>query len=507
MGTDSNTYVAIDFDGTIVKHEFPQIGELLPGVAGVIAKLSNVAGVKLILLTMRSDTQEHDFLTQAVDFCRRNGIEFWAVNENPEQECWTSSRKVYAHYYIDDTAVGVPLKTTPGDRPWVDWAAIEDYFDNVFGKNFGEQELNKAQSVTARSTFTKKDTTGFEKQSHGGYARTNSVTNETHFVAPKNFPGAVVTEITNGKSTKYKSRYGALKLDKYPPDSVAFVDIIENMFGDHDTHWLLKWNEEGDNFYAGTQVYEKYLDDPEFYPMQQYLLTWRKYLQKMVNHIRRPSSEADFVENMYELFVSQGYFTEKLAELRVHDVTVGDRSWSFDGRTIKMTQEVFDLADKLLFMKDSMAYVFSYRSGNEAFKQVQGFEDIQLCIEASKFKLLYGLLVQLHDEQMLKGINDEDFALSYMSSVSKEPAKLYKQSIEEFWRSIPFEAIKQYLFSHQSKGEGDPHLAKIEVFCEDIVTGTLNFPAHLDIVQTPFDEQFSNTFFGKVKYAHMPSLS
>lgn len=509
MNPDSAIYIAIDFDGTLVKHEFPRIGELLPDAVRVIGKLSNVAGVKLILLTMRSDTLDGAYLSDAVDFCKRNGIEFWKHNENPDQEEWTSSRKVHAHYIIDDTAVGIPLKTSPGDRPWVDWNAVEKYFDNVFGKNFGEVPLNKAQAVIARTTFTKKPTTGFELQDHAGYARTNAATNETHFVAPKKFPNeiAVGSNNSNGKSTKYQTIYEALKLNKYPPDSVAHADLIENMYGDHNTHWLLKWPEDGDSFYAGTDQYKKYLDDPEFYPLQRYLLEWRSYLQNMANRIRRPETEADFVEAMYELFVSQGNFTEKLAHVRVHDITVGDRSWTMGNRTIKMTQEVFDFADKLLFMKDSLAYVFSYKHQNEPFKQSEGFEEIQLCIKCNKFKLLYGLLVELHDHQMLKGINDKKSALSYMSSVSKEPAKIFHQSIEEYWESIPFEAIKQYLLAQPSKGEGEPHLAEIELFCEDLVTGTLNFPAHLDIIQSPFDESFSNTFFGKVEYANMPSLS
>jgi len=506
MNPDSAIYIAIDFDGTIVKHEFPRIGELLPGATRVIGKLSNVAGVRLILLTMRSDIPEASYLTDAVDFCRRNGIEFWRHNENPDQEEWTSSRKVHSHFLIDDTAVGVPLKTTAGDRPWVDWEAVEVYFNNIFGENFGEVPLSKAQPVTARSTFTKKPTTGFETQSHGGYVRTNAVTNESHFVAPKTFPNEKAIA-PNHKSTKYSTIYGALQLNQYPPDNVAQVDIIENMFGDHNTHWLLKWPENSDSFYAGSDQYKNYLDDPEFYPLQRYLLEWRAYLQSMANRIRKPKSEADFVEAMYELFVSQGNFTEKLARLRVHDVTVGDRSWSFGGRTVKMTKEVFDFADKLLYMKDSLAYVFSYKSGNEAFKQSEGFEEIKLCIQCNKFKLLYGLLVELHDHHLLKGIKDKTVALSYLSSVTKAAAKLFHQSIEEYWASIPFEPIKQYLFAQPSNGEGEPHLAEIELFCEGIVAATLNFPTHLDIYQSPFDESFLNTFFGKVKYAHMPSLS
>lgn len=85
------------------------------------------AGALLILLTMRSDGK-HDgaTLTEAVEFCRKNGIEFWQVNTNVEQDTWTNSRKVYAHAYIDDAAVGCPLLENPrsNGRPYVDWDVV-----------------------------------------------------------------------------------------------------------------------------------------------------------------------------------------------------------------------------------------------------------------------------------------------------------------------------------------------------------------------------------------------
>ena len=50
-----------------------------------------------------------------------------AVNNNPEQRSWTQSPKVFANLYIDDAALGIPLKTLPtATRPFVDWQAVRE---------------------------------------------------------------------------------------------------------------------------------------------------------------------------------------------------------------------------------------------------------------------------------------------------------------------------------------------------------------------------------------------
>jgi hypothetical protein len=116
--------VAIDFDGTIVEHRYPDIGLPVPGAIRWMKEFQ-AAGAKLILLTMRGDSkQQGTTLTAAVEYCRKNGVEFFAVNGNPEQDSWTESRKVYAHAYIDDAAVGCPLIPAIHGRAMADWDAV-----------------------------------------------------------------------------------------------------------------------------------------------------------------------------------------------------------------------------------------------------------------------------------------------------------------------------------------------------------------------------------------------
>jgi hypothetical protein len=120
--------VAVDFDGTIAEHEFPDIGAAVPGAFKWLKKWQ-AAGARLVLWTMRDDMRCESFgpvLTQAVEFCRRNGVEFWGVNGNPEQKSWTQSPKAYANVYVDDAAFGCPLMPSRKNsgRPMVNWAVV-----------------------------------------------------------------------------------------------------------------------------------------------------------------------------------------------------------------------------------------------------------------------------------------------------------------------------------------------------------------------------------------------
>lgn len=114
--------IAVDFDGTCVTHEFPEVGGDI-GAVPVLKRLTD-EGHKLILWTMRSGPT----LTDATDWFAENGIPLYGVQRNPSQDEWTSSPKAYAQLYIDDAALGCPLVFPCGERPYVDWEAVEQYF-------------------------------------------------------------------------------------------------------------------------------------------------------------------------------------------------------------------------------------------------------------------------------------------------------------------------------------------------------------------------------------------
>lgn len=115
--------IAVDFDGTCVTHEFPEIGKEI-GAVPVLRFLVN-HGHQIVLNTMRSPRDGHrDVLREAVKWFEKHRIVLHGVNENPDQKNWTTSPKVYAHLYIDDASLGTPLITNRHERPFVDWMGI-----------------------------------------------------------------------------------------------------------------------------------------------------------------------------------------------------------------------------------------------------------------------------------------------------------------------------------------------------------------------------------------------
>ena len=114
-------YIAIDFDGTCVAHDYPRIGKDI-GAIPVLKRLVD-AGHKLLLNTMRSDLK----LVDAVNWFNLNGIPLEDIRKHPQQNRWTSSTKCYANLYIDDAALGCPLvyDADISDRPFVDWKEVE----------------------------------------------------------------------------------------------------------------------------------------------------------------------------------------------------------------------------------------------------------------------------------------------------------------------------------------------------------------------------------------------
>ena len=126
MAKDKGCVIAVDFDGTCVEHNYPAIGMDVEGAVDVLRTL-NKHGHRIILNTMRSGQR----LEAAVRWFRDRKIELWAVNRNPEQEQWTSSPKVYADIYIDDSALGCPLIFLEGvRRPVVNWSKVRQLLES-----------------------------------------------------------------------------------------------------------------------------------------------------------------------------------------------------------------------------------------------------------------------------------------------------------------------------------------------------------------------------------------
>ena len=122
--------IAVDFDGTIVEHKYPAIGGELLFAFATLKELQK-QGHKLILWTYRSGKE----LTEAVEYCKQNGIEFYAVNKSYPEEVYDDSisRKVNAEIFIDDRNFG----------GFSGWSKIWEKFSSGKALEMEKPQLNK----------------------------------------------------------------------------------------------------------------------------------------------------------------------------------------------------------------------------------------------------------------------------------------------------------------------------------------------------------------------------
>ena len=98
--------IAVDFDGTIVEHRYPEIGEEKPFATETLKMLIKERH-KLILWTVRTG----DLLDEAIEWCRQRGVEFYATNkdypeERPDNNPHYSRKLNTIDYFIDDRNIG-----------------------------------------------------------------------------------------------------------------------------------------------------------------------------------------------------------------------------------------------------------------------------------------------------------------------------------------------------------------------------------------------------------------
>lgn len=113
MDLNGNQIIAVDFDGTLCKQAWPEIGEANTRLIDHLRQ-RKAGGARLILWTNR----EGDLLKAAVEWCERWGLTFDAINANlPEMIALYNNdcRKINADIYIDDKAVNpIPYRQAAG---------------------------------------------------------------------------------------------------------------------------------------------------------------------------------------------------------------------------------------------------------------------------------------------------------------------------------------------------------------------------------------------------------
>lgn len=135
--------IAVDFDGTIVEHKYPKIGEPIPFAIETLKHMQE-DGHRLLMWSVR----EGELLQEAIDYVESKGLVFYAYNKNhPEEKYEDAARKLNADIFIDDRNVGgLP-----------DWGLI---YQSIKAAEQGEMTFNYAilnQAQASTNPYRKKN--------------------------------------------------------------------------------------------------------------------------------------------------------------------------------------------------------------------------------------------------------------------------------------------------------------------------------------------------------------
>lgn len=119
--------ILVDFDGTVVRHDYPNIGKENEHAVEVLKKWTSEYNVGIILHTMR----DGELLKAAADWFAEKGVPLYGIGRNPTQDNWTKSLKAYGLFCIDDINVGCPLIYEKGQRPRVDWLRVNEIVEPI----------------------------------------------------------------------------------------------------------------------------------------------------------------------------------------------------------------------------------------------------------------------------------------------------------------------------------------------------------------------------------------
>lgn len=123
--------IYLDFDGTVVEHQYPALGLPNEGCFEVLKKLQS-AGHEIILNTYRANISK-DALLLAIMYLNQNKIIHPIKNIAPKKIApkpwnWDYFKK-HDLIYIDDICEGIPLKPAKNaEYDIVDWKKLDKEF-------------------------------------------------------------------------------------------------------------------------------------------------------------------------------------------------------------------------------------------------------------------------------------------------------------------------------------------------------------------------------------------
>ena len=129
--------IYLDFDGTIVEHQYPAIGQINTGCLAIVDKLGK-AGHEIVINTMRVEYDDK-LLTDAIEFINhsmtnlKNNTQVYSFTHtnhkyDPTKWDWSLHLKT-ERIFVDDVCEGIPLKDAiSSNKPMVDWDKLDVEF-------------------------------------------------------------------------------------------------------------------------------------------------------------------------------------------------------------------------------------------------------------------------------------------------------------------------------------------------------------------------------------------
>lgn len=117
--------LAVDFDGSIVEHEYPQIGKLKDNVKEVLNQL-HTWGFSIVIWTCRYSFKD---LGEMRLFLNLNRIPYDEINGNIDKGGFDPYPKIFADYYFDDR--NYPPVSIDGKY----WLGVLDFCRKIYEEN------------------------------------------------------------------------------------------------------------------------------------------------------------------------------------------------------------------------------------------------------------------------------------------------------------------------------------------------------------------------------------
>jgi len=136
----ASAVIAVDFDNTITKNGYPEVGEEILGAVAALKFMKERLDCAIVLWTCRN-AKTH--LIDATYFCRQRGLDLDAINSNYEDMGDVCTPKIYADIYIDDCSAEWVAESGGGPYTPEKWRRVLEGVIKYLGVEVQKEEIDE----------------------------------------------------------------------------------------------------------------------------------------------------------------------------------------------------------------------------------------------------------------------------------------------------------------------------------------------------------------------------